>query len=125
MKDNGQTWGLGLAVGWADGKYVQIHSRSDGRWGVVRNGSETLLGNHPVGQPATLAIKLGNNAVQLFAREDGFDDWDRIAEFPQKDFPGAPATVRVGKIGPSWSPRDHGDKGTPNACRVEWVRQYE
>jgi hypothetical protein len=124
-RDNGQTWGLGLALGWADGKYVQIHSRSDGRWGVVRNGTEALLGDHALGQPATVAIKLGDQHVQLFAREHEVGEWDLIAEFSRRDFPGTPATLRVGKIGPSWMPRDHGDKGTTNPCRVEWVRQYE
>lgn len=34
MQDKGDSWGVGLAVGWADGKYVQINARHDNRWGI-------------------------------------------------------------------------------------------
>jgi len=43
MKDNGQTWGIGLAIGWAGGRYVQINCRSDGRWELRREGRESLV----------------------------------------------------------------------------------
>ena len=124
MKDNGQTWGIGLAVGWPGGKYVQINCRSDGRWELRRDGRESLMEGCPVEKPATVAVKLADQTVQLFGRDDESSEWNRVAEFPRKDFPGNPTTIRVGKLGPSWNPRDHGEKGGSAPSRVEWVRQY-
>ncbi|MCX7049504.1 MAG: DUF6067 family protein [Candidatus Sumerlaeota bacterium] len=123
-QDAGQSWGVGLAVGWTGGKYVQINARTDGRWGVRRNGAESLMGSHPKGKPATLAIKLGDKTIQLLAKEDGAEDWDVISEFPRNEFPGVPTTARIGKIGGSWEPRNHGDWGSAHPCRVEWVKFY-
>ena len=121
MKDEGQSWGVGLAVGWANGKYVQIHARTDGRWGVRRNGTEILTGSHAKGTPAQVAVSLDESLVKIMAKEDGGDEWEMIAEFPRAEFAGLPATVRVGKIGTSWQSPDFGDKGSVHPCRVEWV----
>jgi len=70
-------------------------------------------------------VKLSEQAVQLLSKDDESGEWDLVTQFPREDFPGFPVAVRVGKLGPSWSPRDHGERGTTNPCRVEWVRQYE
>jgi hypothetical protein len=121
MKDEGQAWGVDLAVGWANGKYVQIHTRTDGRWGVRRNGAEILTGSHAKGTPAQVAVCLDEALVKIMAKEDGGDEWETIAEFPRAEFAGLPATVRVGKIGTSWQSPDFGDKGSVHPCRVEWV----
>jgi hypothetical protein len=124
MKDEGQSWGLGLAVGWANGKYVQINVRTDGNWGIHHGGGEQLTGDHPRGEPAIVAVCLGEKSVQLMAKEDDSEEWETVAEFPRADFPGAPATIRYGKPGPDWTARDFGQRGTTNACRIEWVRIY-
>lgn len=123
-RDAGQSWGVGLAVGWANGHYIQINARTDGRWGVRHNGAERLLGSHAQGKPATVAVKLDRNTVQLLAQEDGSEEWEPVAEFPRADFPGDPATVRVGKIGTAWAPRNNRTPGSASPCRVEWVRFY-
>ena len=124
MKDDGQTWGIGLAAAWADGHYLQINCRSDGRWEVRQNGYPSLVEGCGVGSPVTVALRLSNQVVQLLGEAEP-GEWNVVAEFPRKDFPGIPSTVRVGKIGPSWNPQNHGEKGTLNPCRVEWVRLYE
>jgi len=124
MHDAGQSWGVGLAAGWADGKYVQIHARTDNRWGINHNNQEGFGPDHAQGTPATVAIKLAPQAVQIFVQEDGTNEWELAQEFPRSDFAGAPTTIRLGKIGPSWQPRNHGDKGGINPCRVEWVKVY-
>lgn len=123
-EDAGQSWGVGLAVGWANGHYVQINARTDGRWGVRRNGAESLPGSHAKGAPATVAVKLERDTVQLLAQEEGAEEWEPVAEFPRADFPGDPATVRIGKIGTNWTPRDNRAAGPTHPCRVEWVRFY-
>ena len=124
LKDEGQSWGVGMAVGWADGKSVQINCRTSGQWGIRRNGAEALEGEHAKGKPATVAIKLGDKTVQILAKEDGAGEWEPIAEFPRADFPGTPAAVRIGKLGMAWKPQDHGDKGGTSPCRVDWVKLY-
>ena len=113
-----------MAVGWADGKSVQINCRTSGQWGIRRNGAEALEGEHAKGKPATVAIKLGDKTVQILAKEDGAGEWEPIAEFPRADFPGTPAAVRIGKLGMAWKPQDHGDKGGTSPCRVDWVKLY-
>lgn len=122
-QDEGQSWGVGLAVGWANGKSVQINCRTSGQWGVRRNGSEMLEGEHAKGKPATVAIKLGDQQVQFLAKEDD-GNWETVAEFPRAEFPGTPAAIKIGKIGQGWKPQDFGDKGGTQACCVEWVKLY-
>ena len=124
LQDEGQSWGVGLAAGWADGKFVQINCRTSGQWGIRRNGAESLAGEYGRGKPATVAIALGGQAVHLMAKEDDGEEWAVVAEFPRKEFPGVPATIRVGKLGLTWNPQDHGEKGGTSPCRVDWVRQY-
>jgi len=124
MQDSAMAWGVGLALGWADEKYVQVNARSDGHWGLRHNGNEQLAGTCPKGTPATVAIKLAEHAVQLLALPDGATEWMLLAEFPRHDYPGLPTTIRLGKIGGSWQPRDHGDKGSTSPCRVDWVKVY-
>ena len=89
------------------------------------NGHEGFGGSQPKGTPATVAVKLSDKLVQLLARLDGESEWDVIAEFPRDDFPGVPATVRFGKIGMTWNPRDHGSAGPTAPCRVDGVKFYQ
>lgn len=122
-RDAGQSWGLGLALGWKNGKSLQINARTDGRWSIRRNGQELLEGEHPAGQPATVAFRLTADHVQVLATtKDG--EWELVKAFPRSDFPGEPATVRYGKIGTTWNGQPHSDQGTTNPCRVEWVKLY-
>lgn len=121
--DAGQTWGLGLALGWANGSYLQINARTDGRWGIRRNGQEMLEGAHSAGQPATVAFRLTATEVQVLASsKEG--EWEMVKAFPRSDFAGEPTTVRYGKIGTTWNGQAHADPGKANACRVEWVKLF-
>jgi hypothetical protein len=124
MQDEGMSWGVGLALGWADGTYVQVNARSDGRWGIRHNGNESLAGGCPTGAGSTVAIKLTDRKVQLLALADGSDDWSLLADFPRSDDPGAPTMIRIGKIGGTWKPQDWTVKGSTHPCRVDWVKIY-
>jgi beta-galactosidase len=124
MQDEAMAWGVGLALGWADGTYVQINARSDGRWGIRHNGEESLAGGCPPGGSSTVAIKLTGANVQLLAKPDGSDEWALLAQFPRADCPGPPATIRIGKIGGAWKPQDWTVKGPTSPCRVDWVTIY-
>lgn len=122
-QDAGQSWGLGLALGWKNGKSLQINARTDGRWSIRRNGQEMLEGEHPAGQPATVAFRLAADQIQILASsKDG--EWEMIKTFPRTDFPGDPITARYGKIGAAWNGKPHADPGKVNPCRIDWVKLY-
>jgi hypothetical protein len=123
MQDPSQSWGVGCAVAWSDGKYIQFNARIDGRWNVIRNGIESQIPGCIKEKPAIVAIKLSDKHVELLYKNEN-DDWKRLVQFPRSDFPGQPATIRVGKIGPKWNPTNHSDVGAASPCRVDWVRQY-
>ena len=123
QKDAGQSWGVGIAVSWSGGRYVQINARTDGRWGIRKNGSELLEGKQTPQAPAVVAIRVTPNFVQILAQQ-GDGPWEMVKEFPRADFPGEPETVRYGKIGQKWQGGAHSDPGTRNACRVEWIKLY-
>jgi hypothetical protein len=123
QQDAGQSWGLGLAIGWAGGSSLQINARTDGRWSIRRNGQEMLEGDCPTARPATLAFRLTTDHVQILASShDG--EWELVKAFPRSEFPGDPTTVRYGKIGTSWNSKAHPDPGPTHPCRVEWVKLY-
>ena len=124
LQDPAMAWGVGLALGWNDGKYVQINARADGQWGIRHNGNEQLAGGCPKASGATVAIKLTDRTVQLLALPDGAEDWSLVREFPRNDYAGSPNTIRIGKIGGTWKPADWSDKGSPASCRVDWVKAY-
>lgn len=124
LHDEGQAWGVGLALGWPDEKYVQVNARTDGRWSIRHNGNETLAGTCPKATGSTVAIKLDDHTVQLLALPDATADWTLLAEFPRPDQAGIPTTIRVGKIGGTWKAQDWSDKGTTSPSRVDWVKIY-
>jgi hypothetical protein len=121
IHDEGQAWGIGLALGWPDGQYVQINARTDGYWGIRRNGHEYLCGSCPKGKPAIVMIVLDHKRVQLEAQAK---EHQYVAEFPRNEFPRVPAIVRVGKIGRTWEPLNSEDIGPTSPCRVNWVKIY-
>lgn len=123
QKDAGQSWGVGIAVGWSGGRYLQINARTDGRWGIRKNGAEMLEGKQTPHVPAVVAIRLTPKFVQMLAQQ-GDGEWELIKEFPRGDFPGEPETVRYGKIGQQWQGGAHSDRGALGACRVEWLKLY-
>ena len=90
---------------------------------VHGGGGEALLGEHPRGTPAEVAICIGEKSVSILTKEDG-GEWESIAEFPRAGFPGIPAAIRYGKLGPGWNSGDFGDPGPTHPCRVEWTRLY-
>jgi hypothetical protein len=124
MKDAGQSWGVGLAVAWENGRFVQINCRTDGRWGVRTHAAESLPDGCARGTSAIVAAVLSAKSVFLLAGSGAGEDWDVVAEFPRSEFPGDPASIRVGKLGAAYPPADFSDPGAEGACRVNWVRLY-
>lgn len=123
QQDAGQSWGLGMAVAWKNGHYLQINARTDGRWGLRVNGQERFVGEHKAGEPASVALQLTPQDVRLLvSSKEG--EWELLESFPRTSFPGDPATVRYGKIGSSWDGKAHADPGGVSPCRVEWVKLF-
>jgi hypothetical protein len=121
MHDEGQAWGIGLALGWSDGQYVQINARTDGHWDIRRNGNEYFCGSYAGRKNAIVAIILDHKRVQLNAQDSTYQ---YVAEFPRGEFPKVPAIVRVGKIGRTWNPQNSEDEGSTNPCRVNSVKIF-
>jgi hypothetical protein len=123
QQDAGQSWGIGMAVAWADGKYLQLNARTDGRWGICKNGAELLEGQHLPHQAAVVALRLSATSVQFIAQQQE-GNWELIKEFPRAEFPGTPTTVRYGKIGKQWQGGNHSDPAGTTSCRVDWLKFF-
>jgi hypothetical protein len=90
---------------------------------MVQNGVESQIEGCVKGKPANLAIKLSDKHVEILYKYDQ-SDWVKLSQFPRAEFPGQPATIRVGKIGPKWNPSNNSDLGDIKTCRIEGVQQY-
>lgn len=121
MHDEGDEWGIGLALGWPDGQYVQINARTDGFWGIRRNGHEYLCGSYIKSTLATAVIILDHKRVQLNAQ---LKTYQYVAEFARNQFPRVPSIIRIGKIGKTWNPQSSDVKGSATLCRIDWVKIY-
>ena len=49
---------------------------------------------------------------------------EEVASFPRNQFPGAPKSVRLGKMPNNCEPQDHGEAGAAGFCRWEWLRIF-
>ncbi|MEI6233186.1 MAG: hypothetical protein WCT04_09045 [Planctomycetota bacterium] len=69
-----------------------------------------------------VAIRLGPDRITVFASQDDRSPVE-IASFPRTDFPGDPATIRVGKMNLKAQARDHGgDMGAIGEGRIFSIR---
>ena len=123
--DEGNSWGPGVALVWPDGKFLKANRRKDGRFGISANGGEKLTGLCDIESPVTVAFVLEKEHIRIVATGPGTFDQDiELARIPRKDDPGAPATIRLGKIPNNGKPEDHAEAGQMGWSRVDWVRIY-
>ena len=123
--EDGQTWGVGLALFWADGKALRVNLRGpDGRFGVDSTaGAQAIVGElHPEGV-VTLRIRVDADKVTAEARNEG-GVWQTLATFAREKFAGDPAMVRVGKMHGVEGTNDHSDPGATGNVAVHLVRVY-
>ena len=112
-----------MAVVWPDGKAVRVNVRAEGRYGVYGHGGEILGGVRYPDEACDLAIVLGVGAIRVLTGFDGLQ-WQTVAEIPRAAFPGAPAEVRVGKMGIPTHDTDHGIPGPGGDCAIRSLRAY-
>ena len=123
--DEGNSWGPGIALVWPDGKFLKANRRKDGRFGISANGGEKLTGLCDIESPVTIAFVLEKEHIRIVATGPGTFDQDiELARIPRKDYPGQPATVRLGKIPNNGKPEDHAEAGQMGWSRFDWVRVY-
>ncbi|MEK0449141.1 MAG: hypothetical protein RL088_1409 [Verrucomicrobiota bacterium] len=123
--DEGNSWGPGIALVWPDGKFLKANRRKDGRFGISANGGEKLTGLCDIESPVTVAFVLEKEHIRIVATGPGTFDQDiELARIPRKDYPGQPATIRLGKIPNNGKPEDHAEAGQMGWSRVDWVRVY-
>ena len=121
--DAAQQWGPGLAVIAADGKFVKVNRRDDGRFGLSINGAEDLAGQCDRTLPVILAVIFDEKRVRIVAAGEGaFEQEQELATLPRSAFPAEPSELRIGKMPNSLQPIDHGDPGMNGWSRTDWVR---
>ena len=94
--DHGASWGPGMSLVWRDGRTLRVNVRADGRFGVDDGGRQILADVDLDGSQFTLVTEWTADAVTIRATCDG-REWQDVASFPRKEFPGSPFAVRLGK----------------------------
>jgi hypothetical protein len=123
--DDAQQWGPGLALVWPDGKLLKANRRKDGRFGISIAGTEKLTGMCDIERPVTLAFAIGQDTIRIIASGEGVYQQDQeLARVPRTDFPGMPATVRIGKMPNSGAAKDNSAPGQMGWSRTDWLRIY-
>ncbi|HEX2750610.1 MAG TPA: hypothetical protein VHM91_21570, partial [Verrucomicrobiales bacterium] len=124
-KDQGQQWGPGLALVWADGKTLRVNVRQDGRLTVSAGGREEMPASISARAPVEFRIQWDRDNLHVIAGGPAMGDLEEeIATFPRTRFPGAPAQLRTGKMPNDASARDFSDPGPAGFNRIERVRIY-
>jgi hypothetical protein len=115
--DQGMSWGPGLSLVWANGRFLQVNSRQGGQYSVFENGEERLVGRR--GSDVTeLWMELRDDTILVRVLDRGSPMPEELARFPRGDYPGAPQRLRVGKLGKSVEPKDNPDPGPEGTCRI-------
>ena len=86
MHDTDKTLGVGLAIGWDDCKYLQVNTRTDGRWNIINNGTEAQIDGCVKAKPAIVAFKLSDKTIQLYFKNLDAE-WAFHTQFPRTYFP--------------------------------------
>ena len=123
--DDAQQWGPGLALVWADGRLLKVNRRWDGRFGLSIGGAEQLAGMCDLALPVTLGFVIEQDFIRILASGEGVYQQDQeLARLTRTDFPGAPASVRIGKMPNSGAAQDFGEAGLMGWSRADWLRVY-
>lgn len=118
--DGGMSWGPGLSLLWPEGAYLQVNCRMEGRYNLVVNGEESQVSSSSSSGQA-LWILLDEKHVRVLAQGDDEPLARQLYQTKRADFPGAPERVRIGKLGLSLKPNDHGDRGRDGTFTLlEW-----
>lgn len=121
--DAGQTWGVGLALAWANGRTAKINWRvEDKRWGTFAgDGLRMVQGPSAAGRARNVRVVLGPESV-LFQVQDG-ERWQTVDTQSRKGLEGTPSALRVGKLAEDGAWEDFGgDAGKPGRCQFSNVR---
>jgi hypothetical protein len=123
-EDAGLTWGGGLALLWPGGQALSINLRTpENRFGVDSTAApQKLVGTLGPTASAVLRIRLTDSEVLAESWTDDAKSWQTLARSPRSQFPGAPATLRLGKFHSPAALDDHTAPGPPAACRVDWLK---
>ncbi len=124
-KDQGQQWGPGLALVWANGKTLRVSLRQDGRLCVSANGREEMPSAISTRAPVEFRLQWDKDNVRVVASGPAMGDVEEeLATFPRDRFPGQPAVTRIGKSPNDASARDFGEPGSAGFNRIEWIRVH-
>lgn len=121
--DQGESWGPGIALAWANGKYLRFNIRSrEQRFGIDLNSEQRFAGSAPRGLPQRLRIRLEEKQIFFEASDDGAI-WETVDTADRASFPGAPATVRVGKVAVDGTATDYDTpSGAPGQFKLRSLR---
>ncbi len=119
--DGGASWGPGMTLIWPDGKLLRVNLRAEGRFGVDDGRRQILEGLAFPDTWTELAIRLGEKEIVVQASQDG-RAWQDLARFPRTEFPGAPTSIRLGKMSPGSRNEDFSILGPPGACMIRSFR---
>ncbi len=119
--DQGATWGPGLSLVWRDGRTLRVNLRADGRFGIDDGGRQLLEDVNLDGSQFTLTIDWTAEAISIRATCDG-RQWQDIARFPRKEFPGNPISVRIGKTDQHSGGNDFTTPGPKGVATIRNVR---
>lgn len=123
--DDAQQWGPGVALVWPDGKILKAGRRRDGRFGVSIAGSESLPGMCDIELPVIIAFVFEKDAIRIVASGEAvYEQEQELARVSRAQFPGAPVTLRLGKMPNNGAAQDFGNAGQMGWSRADWVRVY-
>jgi hypothetical protein len=118
--DQGASWGPGITLVWPGGRVLRINLRAEGRFGVDDGARQLLEGNPDPASTCQLVIALDDREVVLHASEAGV--LQEIARFPRTEFPGDPASIRLGKMSPGSRNEDFSTPGPEGACSFQQLQ---
>jgi hypothetical protein len=109
--DVGQTWGIGAALVWPNGKAAKINWRAeDGKWGVFGgDGLRIVSGPSAAELSRTVRITLAGNMLRFEVK--GGDSWMLIDMQSRRGLEGDPAKLRLGKLAEDGSWSDYSGAG--------------
>lgn len=119
--DGGASWGPGLTLVWPNGMVLRVNLRAEGRFGVDDGRRQILDGVNLPNTWTQVAVQLDDKEVVVQAAQEQ-QAWQELARFPRSEFPGDPASVRLGKMSPGSKNEDFSTLGPAGACALKDFR---